>query len=107
MPWLVRFSATDARLGQFRQPGGQVDLGVRVVRLPADARFLGTDAPVGETADDERGVGHLLGRGDVGEAAFTERATKAALREGNAGASQERELYQDGDRAASRQIHVR
>ena len=56
MPLVV---AADARLGELGQPRRQIDFGVGIVRLPADAHRLDPHAAVGQTADDEGAVGHV------------------------------------------------
>ena len=57
--------AADPRLGQLRQARGQVDLGVRIVGLPADAGRLGAHAAIRQPADDEGRIGHLRRRADA------------------------------------------
>ena len=62
-----------------------------------------------EVKDHETRVGHLVGRGDVGKAAFAEAeaAAESALRERDAGHDKRREHDEQRDGTAPRTVHVR
>src|SRR4030095_7951397 len=64
--------STHARLRQFGQTSRQIDLGVSIAGLPADAGRFGSDAAIRQTTDDKGGVGHLRRRETRGVAAFAE-----------------------------------
>ena len=60
------------RLRQLRKARRQIDLGVWIIGLPADAGRFGSDAAIRQTTDDKGGVGHLRRRETRGVAAFAE-----------------------------------
>jgi hypothetical protein len=56
----------DARPGQFSQPDGEVQLGVRIVRRPALAARFAIDLPAVSAAAEIEAVAEGVGRGTLG-----------------------------------------